>query len=196
MDISDMMTVIPLTLPSLAHLTQLTELIINQNVPQGAVLQLPSSPRNLRLGKCKDLPPVLALQQLQRLRMFPEPSQQHQVLELAQVPCLEVLELNYCRTEDAAAAAPTWALLPQLKNLNLGVECSSAADRQHMVAILADTAADTQLTRLQLGTLYADLFPMQRDDQQDTMSMCGSLVGLTGLKHLEVLQLCLVMHWC
>jgi hypothetical protein len=68
------------TLPSLTHLTQLTELVTLDDLPDNAALQqLPSSLRSLCICRCRDLAPFMALQQLQRLSMFPELREQHRV---------------------------------------------------------------------------------------------------------------------
>uniref|UniRef100_A0A383VYI6 Uncharacterized protein n=1 Tax=Tetradesmus obliquus TaxID=3088 RepID=A0A383VYI6_TETOB len=72
--------------PSLAHLTQLTELSIIHSMTGGAAL--PAQLQSLYISNCTDLAPVLALQQLQCLTICPNFLEQQQVLELAKLPAL------------------------------------------------------------------------------------------------------------
>lgn len=136
----------------------------------------------LHLSPCRDLKPVLALKQLQHLTIWPTFAEQRQLLQLPQLPDLRVLHLRFTEVGAAAAAAPTWVLLPQLRGLQLHLWCKAAADRQHVPAILAAAAAASQLTSLQLS-LAGELVQMQ---QMDPMPLCGSLVGLRGLRDFSL----------
>jgi hypothetical protein len=96
-------------LPNLAHPTQLTELITTQNSSKSTAL--PPQLQTLHLSECRDLAPVLALQQLQHITLctaFESAAEQRQVLELARLPALQALQLSYRDIEAAAAAAPDW----------------------------------------------------------------------------------------
>jgi hypothetical protein len=142
-DISDEDSDTPSALPSLAHLTQLTEVVSRNCMADELLLQLPSSLCSLRVSRVTDPAPILALQQLQCLSLYPAFREQSQVLELAQLPRLTALELVYREVKVVAAAAPTWALLPPLQDIDL--LCQGWADEQQMAAILAGAAAATQL---------------------------------------------------
>jgi hypothetical protein len=134
---------------------------------------------------------MLALQQLQRLSVFVDIDRQRSVLRLAQLPRLTALDLTYCELAAAAEAAPIWTLLPQLQGL--GLMCRGELSKQQMAGVLAGVAANTQLTRLQLGCLSTPPIPLQQLRlQHDARSVCNLLAGLSGLKDLVLRQLCLV----
>uniref|UniRef100_A0A383V515 F-box domain-containing protein n=1 Tax=Tetradesmus obliquus TaxID=3088 RepID=A0A383V515_TETOB len=172
---------IAIVLPSLAHLTQLTMLISRSPLPSAAGASvLPAQLQALCLVKCKDLAPVLALSQLQRLTLCPDFAERQRVLELVQLPALQELHLDYRFAGLAtvtAGYARMWAQLPQLRGLSLdeGKGPSSAA-------ILAGAAAATQLTNLDLK-LTAYPTPVL---QSDFMPLCGSLTALGGLEALSL----------
>jgi hypothetical protein len=176
-------------LPRIAHLTQLTELITRHNMPPGAAL--PPSLQRLDVQQCPDLEPVLPLRQLQHLTMVADrrnrdgtPAgalEQAQVLQLAQLPALQMLALHYRNVEAAAAAAQTWPLLPQLRELRV----QGYINTQHVAKILSGAAAATGLTSLQLTFWREDATPA------DKPAACANLAGLTGLRQLQLTNLCL-----
>lgn len=108
--------------------------------------------QTLHMGECTDLAHVLRLQQLQRLTLCPDFAEQRQLLQLEKLPALHELHLGYSalcgRAAAAAAAAPVWVLLPQLRGLS--VTSLPKPDKQpaSVAAILAGAAAATQLTSL------------------------------------------------
>uniref|UniRef100_A0A383W8V2 F-box domain-containing protein n=1 Tax=Tetradesmus obliquus TaxID=3088 RepID=A0A383W8V2_TETOB len=171
-------------LPSLAHLTQLTDLYIRgSGMPGGAGAALPAQLQSLHLGQCTNLAPVLALKQLQRLTLWPGFAKQQQVLELASLPAVQELHLNYQGSLAAAAAAPTWVLLPQLRGLDVELsqydvetEITAAPSKQRALPIISGAAAAIQLTSLQLHSIVC----------ATPLPICGSLAGLRGLKHLTL----------
>jgi hypothetical protein len=136
---------------------------------------------------------VLALQQLQHLSVTLElpASDQAQVLQLAQLPALQELQLVYTDLAAAAAAAPSWVLLPQLQQLSLQFKVryiyTSPVHRQHLAAVLAavlaGVAAATQLAGLLL-LLFSDQTSLSRQERARALPICSSLAGLTGLKGL------------
>jgi hypothetical protein len=166
-----------LGLPSLAHLTQLTKLIVKMHETECAAL--PPQLQSLHLSQCTDLAHILALQQLQCLTISPDLQQQQQVLQLVQLPALQTLGLSYQAGEAAVTAAQTWVLLPQLRVLGVELSGRHATDcEQQVTAILAGAAAATQLTKLQLGYLIGQV--------KFTVPICGKLAGLTGIADLEL----------
>uniref|UniRef100_A0A383W844 Uncharacterized protein n=1 Tax=Tetradesmus obliquus TaxID=3088 RepID=A0A383W844_TETOB len=167
-----------LALPSTAHLTQMTELIIGSSVQDSAAL--PERLQSLEWHKCTDLAPVLALKQLQHLTLCPDFAERQRLLELASLPALQELHLNYRGVLAAAAGAPTSALLPQLRALRLLTSALMTPTKQHMTAILTGAAAATQLTKLRLH--FNPLSPPL--DTPDAQPLCASLTGLTWLKVL------------
>jgi hypothetical protein len=197
LDIRDVTSTVVTRLPSLAHLTQVTELILTQDLSKTAAL--PPQLQALHLSECRHLAPVLELQQLQRLTLCPEyttAEQQRQVLQLAKLPSLQELQLSYRFFWAAAAAAPTWALLPQLRGLIVErfmttVYRMDAPEQQHIAAALAGAAAATQLTSLQLGSRCLDL-PLLQQQPQLAMPVCGSLTGLSGLRYSKLQAMKLV----
>jgi hypothetical protein len=98
------------------------------------------------------------LKQLRHLRLKVNFTHQQRLLQLAQLPALHRLELEYSFAAAAAAAtAPAWGLLPQLQSLVV-VPFDPARDgayyptEQQLAAIRAGAAAATRLTRLVLDT--------------------------------------------
>uniref|UniRef100_A0A383W909 Uncharacterized protein n=1 Tax=Tetradesmus obliquus TaxID=3088 RepID=A0A383W909_TETOB len=156
---------------------------------------LPSQLQALVFRQCRDLAPVLALKQLQRLELWPINVEQRQLLELAKLSALQTLHLNYAEdtisTEKlAAVAAPTWALLPQLRALDVKLSQLDASSKQHVAAIVARAAAATQLTSLQLSFVSKSACcPLP---YEHAMRMCARLAGLTGLKDLALHAACMV----
>jgi hypothetical protein len=172
--------------PCLTHLTQLTKLGMDNDLQEGMLL--PTQLNSLRLGSCSDLAPLLQLQQLQHLSIFPEFEQPTQILALAQLPALQTLSLVYTSTAAAAAAAPTWALLPALRAVHVQCFDESVSDRPEIAIILAGAAAAaTSLTSL-IITSYA----LPRCQFRDAMALRDRLVDLTGLKELEMFGMPLV----
>uniref|UniRef100_A0A383VRL7 F-box domain-containing protein n=1 Tax=Tetradesmus obliquus TaxID=3088 RepID=A0A383VRL7_TETOB len=160
-------------------------------------------PQQLRRLTCESwdspgsLAPVTRLQltQLQQLSLRVEFTQQQPLLQLAQLPALKHLALRYGfnlmdRTHAAAvpaasATAPAWALLPQLRELE--IECDNVSltqdpTEQQMAAILAGVAAATSLTQLML---HAGTYVSGGPGAAAFVSL-SSLSGLTRLRDLSI----------
>lgn len=171
------------TVPSLAHLTRLTKLTIEGSVHQGAAL--PAQLQSLHLDAHVDLAHVLALKQLQHLTLCADSVDQHHVLQLAKLPGLQELALYYHCGDAAAAAAPTWVLLPQLRRVDIDTRDYGELNSQQSAAVLPGVAAATQLTRL----FVHGPAPLR---EHETLAWCGELAGIKGLRHLGVDAACLV----
>lgn len=180
-------------LQSLAHLTQLTKFDARYVATEGVTL--PAQLQRLCVADYTNIAPVLALQQLQHLTIAPyfdKVEKQTRVVELAQLPALQMLTLEYHQLEDAAAASPTWVLLPQLRALFVTYYFPwqpelPAPYRQQMAAIMAGAAAATHLTSLQIH--HAGWGYMRHET--GPIPVCASLAGLTGLRVLELNRGCL-----
>jgi hypothetical protein len=183
--------------PRIVHLTQLTELIMPTSMPPGAAL--PPSLRRLDVQLSSDFAPMLQLQHLTIVRIgrdrdtTPSGAIPHtRVLQLAQLPSLQTLALHYYgEVESAAAAAQTWPLLPQLRELRL-VRCyHKRFNMQHVAKIVAGAAAATGLTSLQLT--FEGLPPTTAAlyEEPASVAACATLAGLTGLRQLVLEELCL-----
>jgi hypothetical protein len=178
-------------LPRIAHLTQLTELIFQHNLPPGAAL--PPSLQRLDILQCPDLAPVLQLQQLQHLTLFAESGwhaatpagalTKTPLLQLAQLPALQTLALRYYGVEAAAADVQTWPLLPQLRGLRLAC-CSSTPNNWQVATCLSGAAAVTGLTGLQLD--------FWGHSPTSAVAACATIAGLKALKQFELKGLHLV----
>jgi hypothetical protein len=149
---------------------------------------------------------VLALQQLQRLTLsFPyrglyrQPVLRQQVLQFTQLTSLRSLRLDFDELNAAAAEAPMWALLPQLRELSLAwcehdnvpVFSSVVLEpdyEQQMAAVMAGAAAATQLTSLEIGSYGpgcdSEVYDRRWPQSLRPIAVCASLAGLTGLKRL------------
>jgi hypothetical protein len=189
-------------LPALdmAHLTKLTELdVISCVFTQDSVL--PAQLQRLTLAVWEDaqgLETVTKLQQLQHLKhlkLHVHFMQQQPLLQLVQLPALQHLALGYDDALFAAATAPAWPLLPQLRELEL--EHGTAHDddelpsKQGWSAIRAAIAAATGLTKLCLDprmrnddfhALPATQTPLEACE----VAACVRLTGLTGLRDLSI----------
>jgi hypothetical protein len=105
------------------------------------------------------------------------------LLQLAQLPALKSLALMF-GLDAAAAAAQTWRLLPQLRELRLWQGATNTPDTQHVAKILSGAAAATGLTSLELTF-------RSQDSPTGVVAACAALAGLKGLRQLRLEQLCL-----
>jgi hypothetical protein len=190
-------------LPNLdmSELRQLTAFVTSSSLHEDLVL--PAQLQRLQFGECKEaeqLAAVMPLQQLQQLRFRVEFDDEEPLLELAQLPALQQLALEYTSAFTAAAAAPAWKQLPQLCELTLGYRDGAFHSRRDMAEILAGVAASSSLTKLQMEvwagyTSRGHGVPPPEDDEDsgsdedaeaETCSVptCGSLTGLTCLQDL------------
>jgi hypothetical protein len=140
---------------------------------------------------------VLSLQQLQHLTVeldLKDDEEQKLVLQLPQLAALQTLSLGYKGLEGVAAAAATWVLLPQLKDLGVvywlgdwqpGMQ---AVYEGFMASIVAGAAAATWLTSLHLAARGTD---RQGHAKPGAISVCGSLTSLAGLRELQLADVCL-----
>jgi hypothetical protein len=139
----------------------------------------------------------LELQQLQYLSLRVDFTEQQPLLQLAQLPALQYLVLQYRHAAAAAAAtAPAWGLLPQLQSLHLVHfdpirDGSDAPTEQQLAIILEGIAAATTLTKLVLEirtAVSAEAEPQVQPqvDPQAVLAVCGHLTGLMRLKDLTI----------
>jgi hypothetical protein len=124
---------------------------------------------------------VLPLQQLQRLSLdvgFPE----HQpLLQLAQMPSLQHISLEYCLVEEAVGGSAAWRHLPSQELSVTYDDFVPSCDQ--LAAILCAVAECTQLTKLKIEACAG----LANDDETTDhlpVAACGKLAGLTGLKSL------------
>jgi hypothetical protein len=125
--------------------------------------------------------------------------QQQPLLQLAQLPALQHLALQYFHGAAAAAAtAPTWKLLPQLRELvNEHAEGNDVDDlptKQQWSAIMAGIATATSLTMLNLDprmckeedpVVQAGEVPLVATEPCE-VAPCAKLTRLLGLKELSI----------
>lgn len=168
-------------LRSLAHLAHLTELSIGMF----GCATLPTHLQALDYGYCTNIAPLLALEQLQRLSLRPSFEQQSQLLELASLPALKELHLHYYSDKYAAAAAPTWALLP-LRRLSVEAVTDSITWQRSM-AVIAGAAAASQLTSLRMysGGYWSPSL------HKHARPVCGKLAALGSLRNVRLSSVCL-----
>jgi hypothetical protein len=185
---------------SISHLTALTEL----SAPDWGdvlTLQLPMQLQTLQLGApySDQFDALSRLQQLRCLSIGVVDPEKEPLLHLAQLPALQELSLRY-DTGDvvaAAATAPVWCKLPQLRGLFVGYESSSVTDRQ-LAKITSGLAAATGLTKLQLTgeSCHHGEEPMYAHSESESetaleqyaypCSLCRSLARLTRLRDLSI----------
>jgi hypothetical protein len=189
----------------MALLTKLTKLDASGScLPEDTVL--PAQLHQLVLqspccGTATSLALVTRLQsnQLQHLSLSVEFTQQQQQqqqqqlqLQLAQLPSLQHLALQYFHPATAGATASAWALLPQLRTLEIDFIVNIPSQEQ-WATILAGLAAATSLTKLRLT---ADMLNEEEDafagsDEEvepheltPEVAVSASLTRLTRLKDL------------
>jgi hypothetical protein len=140
---------------NLALLTKLTELNMGSwQVAEASVL--PAQLQQLQFSSwagADSMAPLTRLEpkQLQHLRLRVDFEQPQLLLQLAQLPALKHLALQYdgcCEGHPAAATASAWALLPQLHELEIAHYFPPSQPQWE--AILAGAAAATGLTKLVL----------------------------------------------
>jgi hypothetical protein len=189
----------------MSQLTQLTELDVF-GCDLSAESLLPAQLQRLSFdtssGGCTSLTPVTRaqLQQLQHLTLgvgFKEPQL---LLQLAQLPALQQLDLSYGSSKEIiAATAPAWPFLPQLQFLRIGARWSSKDPE--FAAILAGITAATSLTRLELDVSAEKVGPFGPFDPfgpyarsrplllQAEVAVCSRLTCLTRLRELSISRL-------
>ncbi|KAF6265678.1 hypothetical protein COO60DRAFT_1633460 [Scenedesmus sp. NREL 46B-D3] len=163
-------------------MTQLEELvIICSNTDQGLVLPVQLQQLTLEAWNSSDLLSVVVpLKQLQRLRLLQGFSEQQPLLQLAQLPALQHLALQYVATNSAAESAASWVKLPQLQELHIDFDIEAPLPHQ-IAAILGGAAACSGLTRL--------LLDVGEEDDADVgdahpVAVCGKVAGLRTLQEL------------
>uniref|UniRef100_A0A383VQ57 Uncharacterized protein n=1 Tax=Tetradesmus obliquus TaxID=3088 RepID=A0A383VQ57_TETOB len=189
---------------SVAHLTSLTELAAPGWFSWSDVkllTHLPAQLQALELGPLEDghLKELLRLQQLQRLSFRVAFEEQESLLRLTQLPALQELQLTYEAAYLAAANAPTWRRLPQLRQLIVEYNVHDATVRQ-LDQITAGLAAASSLTKLLLvgQSVYqekaaddegsSDYEYYDEDDGECPQgSLCSSLAGLSLLQDLSII---------
>jgi hypothetical protein len=172
----------------LALLTKLTQLDTDEFCVLHKASVLPAQLQRLtfRSGSYSNSLALLTTppsQQLQRLSLQVTFTDPQLLLQLAQLPALQRLSLDYMgysRNERAAAAtASAWPLLPQLQELHVSVpdrdtDCGVAC-------IMSGVAAATRLTKLKLCMGQARVLSRASED-----AIRSSLAGLRQLRHLVV----------
>jgi hypothetical protein len=177
-----------------SHLTKLTLLSTGRcQVPAQSVL--PAQVQWLEFSSwltADSLAPVtrLQLKQLKHLSLTNHSTQLQPLLQLAQLPALQHLALQYESAPfyyhlltvgaTAAATASAWAVLPQLQQLNLRLHLPSEAE---WTAILAGIAAATSLTKLELKVCHAASVAPQ---WAVNVSACPSFTSLPALQDLTL----------
>jgi hypothetical protein len=134
----------------LSRLMQLTELGVDELVSMGDHIQLPLQLQRLQLGPCdgpSSYTKILQLKQLQHLSLQVSDDSSDQLLQVGQLPALEHLALLYHEPEVAAAAAPVWPRLKQLRVLQLDLDDDSISSRQ-LAVMLDGVAACSGVTKL------------------------------------------------
>jgi hypothetical protein len=199
----------PLPVFNMLNLIKLAKLDISTcQLPWESVL--PAQLQNLAFlckGGPDSLAPVtrLQLKQLRHLILHVDFEQRQPLLQLAQLPALQHLELVYSDAATAAAAAPAWALLPQLRDLV--VDCPPASDmlaehgmaqvvqwEQEWGAIVTAAAAISTITTLKLHACdicddHDEILETSFDELASRVSVvavCASLSRLPSLQHLSV----------
>jgi hypothetical protein len=166
-----------------AVLSQLEDLV----VAGSSDVSISALPNSLQ---CLDLPvgssgetmsAVLPLQQLQRLRLLQGFTEQQPLLQLAQLPALQHLALQYHKASVAAAAAAVWPQLLQLQELLL--QYDGAPTQQEMAGILDGLAGCRNLTKLALMAGQQSSAG-GGSSQMLAVAACSMLVGLTQLRDL------------
>jgi hypothetical protein len=165
----------PLPVLNMALLTNLTELSAGLGEIAAATV-LPAQLQRLQFNCCAgahSMAPLtrLELKQLQHLSVRVDFDQPQLLLQLAQLPALTHLALQYdayCKGLDpAAATASAWSLLPQLRELEIGHPAAMLPSQPQWEAILAGAAAATSLTKL---TLDARMLTDELREEHDLVS--------------------------
>jgi hypothetical protein len=184
---------------NMAKLTQLTELdTISCQLPGESMLpvQLQRLDSN-GWGSADSMAPVIRqqLQQLRHLTLQVEFTQKEPLLQLAQLPTLQHVALQYdgncmdmsaVAVQAAAATATAWESLPQLRELVIDFGVPSVPfvpvpTQRQVAAIVAGAGAATSLTKLVLYGSDSDSL-----NQLAAVAACASLTGLTRLQDLSL----------
>jgi Leucine-rich repeat (LRR) protein len=176
---------------NLVQLTQLEQLSTPQKLGHGSLL--PQQLQRLQLGPyahSSELIAVLApqhLQQLQRVQLMDVQGKQV-LLQLAQLPALQQLGLQYTSCEVAATTVAAWQHLPQLSELSLVGSLQSSVPRMRL--IMAGVAAATSLNKLEVY-VYMPMSELRAGYEGDSSSELGVALcsWLSGLPRLQ--ELCL-----
>jgi hypothetical protein len=142
------------------------------------------------MGYCCDASSVQALASLQHLQhlSFEVGFEECQpLLQLAQLSSLQHVALSYCTAKAAAATAPVWRQLRQLRELSLICEGVDSPNMQQWAGISAAVAACTNLTSLMLDvTIWEDWEANLQNHQLEQIAVCASVAGLPYLKNLHI----------
>jgi hypothetical protein len=183
---------------NMALLTKLTELSTGRCLLEEATV-LPAQLQQLHIHSragAHSMAPLtrVELQQLQHLSVRIDFEQPQLLLQLAQLPPLKHLALQYdCDGQPAAATASAWPMLPQLRELEIvhGEPPSQPA----WEAIIAGAAAAAGLTKLALDTrMMSDEIQDENLESDDGISerwplevaACARLAKWTCLQDLTV----------
>jgi Leucine-rich repeat (LRR) protein len=161
------------------------ELVLRLQLPVGSVLPVQLQQLHLQAWYSSDaVSVVLPLQQLQRLSLAQGFTEHQPLLQLAQLPALQHLSVEYTEAHVAAAGAAVWLQLPQLRELEITFG-DEAPLPSHIAAILDVHAACTQLTRLHLEAVQS---LSEEYAYAQPVAACSKLAGLKNLRNLCIAQ--------
>jgi hypothetical protein len=168
-------------------MSQLVDLALDHcGLQEGLTLpaQLQELQLDLQQWQLHLLSAVMPLQQLQRLRLHQGFLDQQPLLQLAQLPALQHLALQYSETVVVRHSVASWAKLPQLRELHISYECilDSVLWPEDMAGILDAIAACSNLTKLLLAAWQHS--GIDDDDERYAVAACGKLAAVKTLKDL------------
>jgi Leucine-rich repeat (LRR) protein len=183
---------------NMALLTKLTELSTGGcELSEATVLSLQLQRLHIHTqAGAHSMAPVtrLELKQLQHLSVRVDFEQPQLLLQLAQLPALTHLALQYdeyCVGQATAATASTWPLLPQLRELEIAH--AEPPSQPQWEAILAGVAAAAGLTKLTLDarmtdTVFQDDFLPDDGDNDVGVRWASEVAACARLAKLACLQ--------
>jgi hypothetical protein len=181
----------------MGRLTQLTNLIVRSQLPEGSVL--PQQLQQLHLIRCTNssqLEALLPLQQLQSLDLHVGFADRDALRRLAYKTALQHLALRCDKADAAAGTAAVWVQLPQLQVLEAKWETGRAPSSEQASDIFPLLSAATSLTKLVVQP-KAEYFQVAQDEfgnvfepgmGLESVAACASLASLTGLQELHIVE--------
>jgi hypothetical protein len=135
----------------MGRLTQLTNLIVSSQLPEGSVL--PQQLQQLQFKQCRSSRQLAALlplplRQLQSVELHIGFYEGEELRRLEHKTALQHLALCYDDAASAAGTAEVWAQLPQLQVLEAKWEFEKTPSSEQALAILSGLSAAASLTKL------------------------------------------------